>query len=445
MFMNKNELKNTLALYKIRSRENHISMAIPLAVPIFLFALDFFGVITQVFNPNEEITTFTLNTYSKFSFFYIMIMFIVLAFEYKSFNKNHAVLPQTNKSRFLSYVLYNYGLFLKLSVLCLVLYLLQYGIVSIIEIFNSNVHLAYDFSANFVIWGFIINIIYGFHAISLIIFAGVLDRKYGLAFRLVVAIITFLMLLNGCSLGQYFMKFIHFWIKEPSLVIFAIKSVVLWFIISGLSWIINSSTIYYKSEFSRFPNGISKVSGSVGIILIVTASLFLIIPKIAENVDLETSITINELFKPTTKYTNIPLSTSHLKAGDTIKVVPNCNFDDENIIFSEFAAKDFHIENEVYFLKVSYTLPVKMLDTFNLTPYMNPKITANLKDTTLYINYEYNKNQRLMFLSPYWLMGQFEAFEGKNLYRAMPNTSVSTMGGNIEILIDDDIKVDIPY
>lgn len=450
MFMDRRELKNALTLYKIKSKEFRLARLILFTIPIFLFIVDLMGVCTQVFNYNDQITYLSLSTYSQLIYFFTLLTIIASAFEYKKFNREHEVLPQTNKSRFLSYILYDYSLFLKVSILSLVLYLTQYGIISAIGGFTGNVHFAYDFSLSFVIWGFIVNFIYGCLTISLIMLIGALDRKWSLFFRLSLLVIIPLLLFNSLFLGKSVMKIISFWTKEPSLIIFTIKAITLWIVLSGLAWIINANTVYFKNSNAKY----SKTSIAViccVIALMIVAPMFLF-GGFTYHTDYnqEISTSENEALDYSSKYINLPVDASHLKKGDTIKVVTNCRFEDNKISIVDINADDYGdvsfygFDSKVEGLEISYDLPEQMHNEINITKFINPKVTASLEGTTLYLNYEYDKNQKVLYLSPYGFMGQFKAFKDKNYFKDFIGTSGGNYYGNVYLLAENGIEISIP-
>ena len=444
MFMDRRELKNALGLYKIRNREARLSHFILCAIPIFLFVLDLFGVFTQVFSTVDQVVAFELNTYSKLSFFFIMVFSLGLAFNYNNFNREHEVLPQTNKSRFFSYGLYNYMLFLKISLLSLAVYLLQYGIISILASFNGNIHLAYDFSIAFVIWGFIVNLIYGFLTIGLLIFIGALDRKFGLIFRIIIGALALLSIIsfNGTSMGSYIMKIVGFWTKEPSLILFTLKGVALWLFISSLSWIINSNTIYFKSQSdSHFSKGLVISIGLFLIITISTVFIFMSSSTISSN-NKEVSVSETVGFDTYDGYTQIPVDCSNLKDGDVIKITTNPSTANENLSIWTISEDDYDMNNtDIHGLHVSYELGEFLIDNVDLNKFSKPSFEASLEGTNLHINYSYKKNQKVLMLSPYSFMNQFDTFKDKNLFNSIFGTYRSSGHANVRIISEDGISV----
>lgn len=444
MFMDRRELKNAVELYKIRNREARLSHFILYAIPIFLFVLDLFGVFTQVFYYTDQVVAFELNTYSKLSFLFLMIFSLALSFNYNNFNREHQVLPQTNKSRFLSYGLYNYMVFLKISILSLAVYLLQYGIISILASFNGNIHFAYDFSIAFVIWGFIVNLIYGFLAIGLFIFIGVLDRKFGLIFRIIIGAFALLSIVsfNGTSMGTYIMKIVGFWTNEPSLILFTLKGVALWLFISGVSWIINNNTIYFKSpSTSHFSKGLVISIGLFLTLTITTVFIFMSSSTISShNKNVSVSETVG--FDTHDGYIQLPVDCSNLKEGDVIKIITNFSTSSENLSIWTVSEDDYDMNNaDIDGLHVSYDLGELFMDNVDLNKFLKPSFEASLEGTNLHINYSYKKNQKVLILSPYSFMNQFDTFKDKNLFNSILGSYRSSGHASLRIISEDGISV----
>lgn len=444
MFISKKDLQNTLSLYRIRRQENNGPILILFGLPVFLFTFDLIGVLTRIFTLSDAPAIFELRTYSFFSLFSVIVIAIAFLSEYKKHTHQHEVFPQSNKSRFLSYVLYNYILLFKLSLISLVLYLTQYGIISLISNFVSEVQFVYSFSLSFILWGYLVNLLYGFMTVAIVILLGALDRKYGVLFRFIIIAFTASLFFNNGFLGSHLLNLLGYWTKDPYLISFSLKSIILWLVLSSLTLIINTHTVYYKTQSSKLSAKTISAIGGITVAAIVIPILLVGNSNIINSIDNHVDASVKDMFKPSEKYKTIPLSTAHLKPGDTIDVVTNCNFNDQNLYLAASNASDFRLENEVYYLKVSYTLPVNVRGTFNLTNYTEPEITASLEDTTLYLNYEYNKNLKLIVLTPYRFMSQFEKFKGQTDFKGMSGYSEANIGGRIEILVDDGVNASLP-
>lgn len=456
MFINKKEFQNSLKLYKIKSQEERIPRLILLAFPLLFFVADLIGVLTKFFKYNDQISYSSLNTYSQWCFFYVLGWAVVMIYNYKKSNKANEVLPQTNKGRFLAYSISNYTFYIKISILCLVLYLIQYGVITLLGNSASNIHLAYAFSVNFLIWGFVVNLIYGFLAISLIILLGALDRKFGLYFRIIICIVLFITVINEQFLLKSSLNLINFLTREPSLTLFCIKGVALWIIISLLSWFINSNTVYYSTPSTRFSKKIIALTGFVTI-FVITANFFTMnFISFSKVINEEIYLAQKQMKSSIEVNVNIPLDTTHLNPGDTIKIVTNCDFQQNHLFINPINPEDYRFTNteitsvlfdnkKVNGLSLVYTLPIIIINNINTVPFTNPKLTAKLKETTLYLNYEYDKNQKLFYLSPYSFMKQFDTFKGKNYFKRIGGTVGQNGGGDIYIVADKDIKISTDY
>ena len=330
-----------------------------------------------------------------------------------------------------------------MSVVALIAYLLQYGILSVIAGLNSNVHLAYDFSLSFVIWGFIVNLIYGFLAIGLLILIGALDRKFDLIFRIILGAVFLLSIIsfNGTYMGTYIGKLVGFWTKEPSLILFTLKGLILWLVLSGTSWIINNNTVYFKSKDYSFSK---RIVISIGLFLAITiTTVFIFMGNISvTSVTKELSVKEEVGFDSHDGYIQLPVDCSNLKEGDVIKIITNLSTSSENLSIWTVSEDDYDMNNiHIDGLHVSYDLGKYMVDNVNLNDFYNPEVTAKVEGNNLYINYSYDKNQKVLMLSPYNFMSQFEAFKGKNLYNSVFGSYRSSSNVSVRVISERGIRV----
>lgn len=79
---------------------------------------------------------------------------------------------------------------------------------------------------------------------------------------------------------------------------------------------------------------------------------------------------------------------------------------------------------------VQYRLPVRITNDYNLIEVTNPKFSATLEDSTLSIQYNYDKNVKVLFISPWFMMRQFERYQDKNLYSDSPDFYYSNSYSN---------------
>jgi hypothetical protein len=66
-------------------------------------------------------------------------------------------------------------------------------------------------------------------------------------------------------------------------------------------------------------------------------------------------------------------------------------------------------------LVISYSLyQTRIVDDYNITPFMNPRVSARLSNTALTIDCTYDKNVKAVFLPVWSFMRQFDRYKGKD-------------------------------
>jgi len=433
--MDKRQLRNTLGLYKIRSKEHKKSFLILCGILLLLFMVDMVNTLTEVFSYSKDATTYNMQTYTQAAFYISIILCVGILFWYKTYNHQHEVFPQNNKTRFLSYVMFNYTSLLKLSLFSIFLYLAQYGLFSIIRTFNPNIHFVYPINFSFLISGFVVNFLYGSIIIALTILFGTLDRKFNLYFRISAIGLIIVGFLNDRAGFKYIIDLSKFWTKEPSFFLFMIKALGILIVILVLSWVINSHTVYYKSS--------AKVSSKFNVIAIsiIVLNCFTLLFTTNSNVT-EEGTTVSPYYKEANDFETsheIEIDLSTIQPDVPLVVIKNFDSDEEN--FSLSHNSDEAIGKVYENLIIEYKLPANEKDFVNLNNYKNPVLTTRLDGNKLYINYSYDENQKVLFLSSYGFMSQFDSFKGKGLHKEYTGSMVGTRGGYIDVIYPKGLKV----
>jgi hypothetical protein len=187
MFMGKVEWDNIVHLLKIRKKEC-VGIRNIFLFLVLMFAMDLIALIQKTFTYASEVSWLTLQVYSLTGFFLMMIACVIYTLGYKEYNISTQIFPQSNKSRFTSYELFCYISFFKIQLATLALYFTQYGISLILSLIKGNIEFAYQFSLQFIVAGFMVNLMYGFIAIAFVILIGALDRKFKWIARIIVAL-----------------------------------------------------------------------------------------------------------------------------------------------------------------------------------------------------------------------------------------------------------------
>ncbi len=246
--MDKRQLKNINNLYKIRSKEHKKALWIIYILLASFFAIDLIATLMDIFTYSKDVTTYSLQTYTTNGLFLAISISIGTLLWYNSFNNQHQAFPQDNKTRFMSYALFNYITLLKVSVTSLLLYLIQYNIWALIGSLNSNISFAYPINLPFLISGFIVNLLYGSMLIALTLLINVLSKKFHMYFYITFIMFVVAAFFNNGALFIAIGNLFSFWTKEPSLGIFVVKCTITLGILLISTVVINNTIVYYKAE-----------------------------------------------------------------------------------------------------------------------------------------------------------------------------------------------------
>ncbi|MEG0133304.1 MAG: hypothetical protein RR891_10235 [Clostridium sp.] len=444
--MDKRQLSNALGLYKIHSKEHNKSLLVACGILLFLFCADMINGLIEVFTFSNNVTASLFQTYSQLSWIVLISITLGSLFWYKTFNSQHEMFPQDNKTRFLSYVMFNYSYLLKLLVLSLCLYLFQYGLFSIIGTFNPNVHFAYPINLVFLISGFIVNLLYGSLFIAIIILLGALDRKLNLYFKITAIGIFLLGFIKNGLIFMYVVELSKFLTAESSLLLFILKSIVLLVFTLGLSWIVNNNTVYYRTK-TKSSTTLTVITASLLFIVFISFSVLtpaykydsrVTITEESENKVSDESNFFHD-FAGVEDFGAIKVDLSTLKPGDTIEVINTHKSNNDSLPIEDmrFASNEV-VNNHLY---INYSIPSNKKNWVNLNDYKNPVVTASLEGNKLYINYSYNENQKVLFLNAYGFMSQFHIFEDKGLFKEHMGSMSGSGSGSINIVYPIGFKV----
>ncbi|WP_346878300.1 MULTISPECIES: hypothetical protein [unclassified Clostridium] len=434
--MDKRQLKNINNLYKIRSKEHKKALWIIYILLASFFAIDLIATLMDIFTYSKDVTTYSLQTYTTNGLFLAISISIGTLLWYNSFNNQHQAFPQDNKTRFMSYALFNYITLLKVSVTSLLLYLIQYNIWALIGKLNSNISFAYPINLPFLISGFIVNLLYGSMLIALTLLINVLSKKFHMYFYITFIMFIVAAFFNNGALFITIGNLFSFWTKEPSLGIFVVKCTITLGILLILSVVINSTIVYYKAETKNTTKSRFILCGIALFCFIIVISLSVFTHNYPYNSNSEMgSDSIN--FVNDNPFKNfeekeIEVALTNLNTDIPIEIVTQFNEDEENIFTTRYS--DSSIEEIYENIIVKYHLPCNEVDYINLNYFKNPIVTAKLEDNKLYINYTYDENQKVILLSSYGTMSQFDCFKGKTLFKSNAGHMTGSSDGRIEII-----------
>jgi hypothetical protein len=415
--MDKLEMDNIRSLLKIRTKESN-SVKLIMGFLSLLFLLSLTGFITNVFTFHSTVTSYNGTVYANWAFFLMLCACIYHTSLYREFNVRHQVFPQTDKSRYIAYILFCYLSYIKILLFSIALYLLQCGSGLLLDFIKGNVEFAYEFSIFFLFTGFIVQLLYGFILISIILLIGVFDRKFKWWFRILFTGLILIIWLTRDS--GWFMKGIGFLTKETSLLLFILKAFILLLLMIGSSYMLNSITKFYKPE-----KNFSQVHVVFAVFLVVICFLFLNIGNTALEQSAHNSIT-NDI-DDAKEEELLRIDVSNVAKGSTLQL----NFINTNKVnyglnyhesFTNFTEDQLQIE----------FIPVRnIINQIDMTSFTQPKIEAELVNNTLTIRVSSKENIKVYVNYPYSLMQNFDCFEGHRYYKQNFGYSSSTSGSGM--------------
>jgi hypothetical protein len=434
--MGKVEWNNTIQLLRIRNKESKVVKVICILL-IALFGIDLI-VIQKVMEHSAELETVSYQTYSVWAFVLVIISIILISANYREYNRKIQIYPQSNKSRFVSYVLFCYLTLFKVLLFSVFIYLIQYGIFKILTVIYENVELVYEFNIPFILAGFLVNSIYGLLILSLIILFGVLDRKYRILFRIAAVGVFLLVYISYLSRYYILNGFIRFFIGESSIILFTIKGTIILLILVALSLYINEKTKYYHIDkgfiFSKAIIGIS-----IGFVM-----YFVISYLSFSNTNMETSIV--EVKEPRISYGRsankeyrYQVDVSHLPDGTTITLNLSNNLENQYPLFYDNQAANFTKKQ----IEIDFDPRTKWIDWVDLNQFIEPELEVSLDGNNLNIDLVSKENVKIVFISPFSYMWQFDYFKGKQIFKENAGSMSGNGGGNISIYLPEAINLKV--
>ena len=439
MLMGKEELNNALNLYEIRKKHSNKALKIIFIMIAFLFLLDTITYAMEAFRFNEIPLAFKFKTYTQYGMFFTMFLILGNTIMYKAENVNFDMMPQTNKSRFLAYLMQCYISIFKVLVYTTLLYLIDFIIFSTIANFNSNIHLVYDFNILFFISGFLVNLIYGALGASFIILLGALYRKAGMLLRIlfigILVVFAFTPLLLGTTL---LVNLIFFFTLEKSLVLFIFKAVIAILSFTALAWIVNSHTCYYEEEPTSLPRW-TAIFIAVFLVIGVFSTAAITSFTSVSNEKTATSQAIPEAYYELPGWHKQEIPLSDIKTN-TLHVTSNFSKDEDNLSIILRDPSD-ELNEAKDSLIIYYRLPDQKLDETSIYEYTNQTLEAKVQSNKLYLTYDYDENQKLIMLTPFGFMTEFERFKGHNYQNPVFGESRGYIYGNVEVLCPEGLKI----
>ncbi|MDR2571018.1 MAG: hypothetical protein LBD23_12135 [Oscillospiraceae bacterium] len=430
MFFSKDEYTNIKKLTMTRFICNKRYIVTFLIIMALILTVSLLSTIISVSQSSDTVQYHNTMDFSSFFLFGMILGYLVNSiFTYRSTNAKLSVFPQSNNSRFISALLYTYVFVIILATVLVTMYLIQYGIVKLISFFVSNLYFALDFDIGFIIAGFFAYLAYSFLVIAVIEFIGTILRKW--TYYAVAAFVTFfaIFIMNFRVIIDKLSNIFSFLGSEPSLVLFFLKAIGLWLVITLVSLVINYFTVYYKFQDRGEKKRLILICTAIVVAITVLASyipIFNFIPSSGDNIhvadtnDIITERLNNYYFEAET----IRIDVSHLPNGSNINVEGENTYITASGMATVFSHSDYlaYVSGEDSLnslqgdtLVLNLIPPWFYVNGIDIFAYANPQINAYLEGNTLFIDYTYDDVQ--VVIMPIWgIIRQFDIFKDKNLF-----------------------------
>jgi MFS family permease len=420
MFMVKGELENIKKLLNIRLKSQAYGFfwqSIAVAVMTIGSLLSpIFGILKN----NDDFRGYHFTDFSVWFIIGIIIGITVLIFMYRQTNTTLSAFPQTNNSRFISSVLVNYIIAVFSSLLVLVMYLIDLGVITLLSVFKDNIRFALNIDIGFIVAGLFVCLAYMFLIIAVIELAGTILRKWTHYAVIAFIALVSITIINLSLVGNYALGAFAFLMEEPSLALFFIKAICLWIIVTGLALVINRFTIYGKSPNNPF------TKGAVVICAVVASVISFIVPFVtifndATSTNSFTSVeAISYQEQADNRVIDITrIDISHLPKGSKI------NIGGSNIVLPGYTSYNYNrdavavgvdaltdIQGDMLIIKFS---PANFIvNGIEILQYTNQRVMAHLDGDTLTIDYA-RDNASVVFLPIWGIVRQFDCFKDKGV------------------------------
>ena len=426
MFMVKDELKNIKDLLKIRIKTYKAYYVRFWIIYAILHLTSVVGMVLSVLGNNHSVMHHVTSDPSTFFLIAIPIGFIINAFLYRKTNVKLSVFPQTNNSRLISALCMGYIFAIIVAAVLLIIYLVNYGIIMLMSAFTDSIRLGLNIDAGFVIIGFFAYLMYTILIISVIELIAAIMRKWTYYAAIAFVALFSLMILNLTKVDVYLSKILAFLIYESSVILFFLKAIGLWIVITALTILINKYTVYYKSRNRTLTKFVVVMCVIIVVFIIIVIPVIMMYSTSGDGVN----VMVSEYVWDDDQYTDqgptrneVRIDISHLPGSSEIKVVWN-NTHDVPIQAGSLTWRG--LSAHVYIpeildisagdiLVIAYSLPWYEINGIDIYKHADTEIDAYLDGDTLHINY--NHNNVTVIIMPVWnLMRQFDAFKDKGIF-----------------------------
>lgn len=445
MFVAKNELRNAIKLTGVMfssvTRRNMLLFSV-IACGIFLAVLT-----ANILWIHRE-TAQLVDVHTVYDYYILMAFCIVIAIarmnvQYRESNQRFEVYPQTNTSRFLCTQVIYHCWIVFLSLFSMALYLIHYGVLAIFAAMYENLHLIYPFSLGYVLTGLVVLIIYASVISGFVFLITALVRKFSIYALTFIAVSVGLILTNHAAASAAFKVFSGFLIFEESVLMFIIKGVAAWVALFVVNFMINKHTVYYQDYKALSKNTLLRiaVTGLTAVIMVGTVGFITMSIIVASGEGgYNSAVNIDEQVEE-----QIEFDISHLPQGNVIKIEPGDNIifynnSDETILeesknetsYMGYEAGsslgEYTFSNMTFSLweplsndageklVLYYKFPEYIVNQENVSYFASPQFQARLDGVTLYVNYTFEPNVKVVAISTWPFMKQFAQFNDQGLF-----------------------------
>lgn len=439
MFMGKNELENIQALTKVKLRNSKWFLVWSGIIMVTIFAINLTSNMIMLIKTTDFAVSIYMLDFSTLFLVFLMIFLIIYQITYRQTNDLYAVYPQTNTSRFQSSLLYQYEIIAMLGSMNLVLYLFEFALFRFLSNCNNNIVILLEFNLSFILIGFLTFLAYAFVAVSVLSLLGALLRKIGyFALPVVVALLS-LFIANLQWSIKLIQKISAFITGEQSIPLFFLKCLLLWTVCTTAAILINKYTVYQTSKRKL---SIGFAAACIGIALFVIISSATLSYTIGGS-GTSSILTFSEgNANISNRMVEIPLDVSEYPKGSELRIVLNDKIirpvsksivrrDNNSMYYSGEETRT--IDSEMLYVYYHYPFYGDNSYNLNLVDYVNPHFTAVLKDDTLYLDFTYVTNRKIVIL-PIWSMASQFACYDINVVKKGIGKSFSTGTGGIMIM-----------
>ncbi len=426
MLVGKLERDNIKNLFIIRMRECKTVYRM-LMVMVILFLVNILNLFQRLNIYHIQTEQIELTVFSTYSMFFSLIACAYYTYQYREYNENHQIYPQSRMGQFISYELYCYFTLFIMQAAALILYFLQYLLCLGLNYRYGNIAFAFEFSPVFILSGFLVYTLYGILIISIIILSGALSRRYGWRFILLAWVACILTALS-IRYGLY-IKVTRIFTEEASLIRYYGKMTAICLIFIVLSHLVSKRTmpVWAPKRYASFS------MFSILVILIYGISML----------SFTTQSDVSTQSMPQSSDYNNPFSEKNLAYTFDTEILTqgtDIQLDYRHDIVNSYTVR--HDTGDTEGRLLIYFIPEQNInDWVDLTVFSNPRLEAIIKEDTIYLDVLYDENINVIFLSPYSSLQQFKYLKDGNYAKPVGSSMWSRRPGTIQILVPRDTEV----